>query len=136
MDVFVVCVFRASRLAKNHARVYTIKASYLTWRHNKTRSRRQQEAGRLSLESLAAHCLAQVKATGLPHAVMPARGTGHGREVRLEGLGVCVHVKRAPGSGRRGVAIERDQEVRVVIKKVDPGLKQVVAIECLDDRLE
>lgn len=87
----------------------------------------------MSLESLAAHCRSQVKATGLPHAVMPARGTGRGREVRLEGFGICVHAKRASGSGRRRVSIDKDQRVRVVLKKVDPALKQVVAIECSDD---
>ncbi|CBN79298.1 weakly similar to cyanobacterial Exoribonuclease II [Ectocarpus siliculosus] len=118
-------------------------ASYLTWRQNKTRASRDEEASRLSLEALAAHCLAQTRATGLEHAVVPARGTGRGREVRLEGLGgvgrgggggggVCVHAKRAPGSGGRGVAIRKGQAVRVVIQKVEPQLKQVVATEFVD----
>ncbi|CAM9891181.1 unnamed protein product [Scytosiphon promiscuus] len=109
-------------------------ASYLTWRQNKTRASRDEEAGRLSLESLAAHCLAQTRATGLEHAVVPARGTGQGREVRLEGLGggIRVHAKRAPGRGGRGVAIAKGQAVRVVIERVEPQLKQVVATEFLD----
>ncbi|CAB1099581.1 unnamed protein product [Ectocarpus sp. CCAP 1310/34] len=117
-------------------------ANYLTWRQNKTRASRDEEASRLSLEALAAHCLAQTRATGLEHAVVPARGTGRGREVRLEGLGgvgrggggggVCVHAKRAPGSGGRGVAIRKGQAVRVVIQKVEPQLKQVVATEFVD----
>lgn len=75
-----------------------------------------------------------MKATGLDHAVVPGRGTGRGREVRLEGLGVCVHVKRARGSGGRGVSIEQGEEVRVVIEKVEPRLKQVVATEYSPDR--
>lgn len=61
---------------------------------------------------------------------MPARGTGQGREVRLEGLGgagVQVHAKRPPG--RKGVAIEKGEAVRVVIERVEPQLKQVVATE-------
>lgn len=106
------------------------KASYLTWRQNKTRASRNEEAGRLALEALAAHCRAQTKATGLEHAVVPARGTGQGRQVRLEGLGgagVQVHAKRAPG--RRGAAIEKGEPVRVVIERVEPRLKQVVATE-------
>lgn len=70
-----------------------------------------------------------MKATGLPHAIVPARGTGKGREVRLDGLGVVVHAKRAPGSGGRGVGIDRGEEVRVVIERVEPQLKQVVATE-------
>eukprot|EP00903_Cladosiphon_okamuranus_P010020 g9502.t1 len=105
-------------------------ASYLTWRQNKTRASRNEEAGRLSLEALAAHCRAQTKATGLRHAVVPARGTGQGRQVRLEGLGgagVQVHAKRPPG--RRGVAIEKGEAVKVVIERVEPQLKQVVATE-------
>ncbi|CAN0075062.1 unnamed protein product, partial [Ectocarpus sp. 12 AP-2014] len=116
--------------------------SYLTWRQNKTRASRDEEASRLSLEALAAHCLAQTRATGLEYAVVPARGTGRGREVRLEGLGgvgrggggggVCVHAKRAPGSGGRGVAIRKGQAVKVVIQKVEPQLKQVVATEFVD----
>ncbi|CAM9345305.1 unnamed protein product [Pylaiella littoralis] len=111
-------------------------ASYLTWRQNKTRASRNEEAGRLSLEALAAHCLTQTKATGLKHAVVPARGTGQGRQVRLEGLGggVQVHAKRPPG--RRGVAIKKGQAVRVVIERVEPRLKQVVATEFFDDAEE
>ena len=110
------------------------QASYLTWRQNKTRASRNEEAGRLALEALAAHCRAQTKATGLRHAVVPARGTGQGRQVRLEGLGgagVQVHAKRPPG--RRGVAIEKGEAVRVVIERVEPQLKQVVATEFLED---
>lgn len=87
------------------------------------------ENDRLSFEALAAHCQTQMKATGLTHAVVPARGTGLGREVRLDGLGVRVHVKRAPGSGGRGTAIDEGEEVKVVIERVDPRLKQVVATE-------
>lgn len=104
-------------------------ASYLTWRQNETRTRRQEETGRLSLEALASHCRTQMKATGMPHAVVPARGTGQGREVRLDGLGVTVHVKRAPGMGGRGVAIAKGVPVKVVIERVEPQLKQVVATE-------
>lgn len=43
-----------------------------------------------------------------------------------------MHAKRAPGSGGRGVAIGKGQAVRVVIQKVEPQLKQVVATEFVD----
>lgn len=108
-----------------------MQVSYLTWRQNKTRTRRQEEAGRLSLEALATHCRTQMKATGLQHAVVPATGTGQGREVRLDGLGMTVHAKRAPGKngGRRGVAIAKGQQIKVLIERVEPRLKEVVATE-------
>lgn len=75
-----------------------------------------------------------MKATGLRYAIVPARGTGKGREVRLDGLGVLVHVKRAPGKKghRRGVAIHEGQEVKVMIERVAPHLKEVVATEFHD----
>ena len=42
-----------------------------------------------------------------------------------------MHAKRAPGT--RGAAIERGRAVRVVIERVEPRLRQVVATEFLDD---
>lgn len=76
----------------------------------------------LTLETSSSH----------PHAVARTL-LCHRPQVRLDGLGVTVHVKRAPGAGGRGSAIPKGKPVKVVIDRVEPQLKQVVATEYDED---
>ncbi|CAM9569790.1 unnamed protein product [Chrysoparadoxa australica] len=122
----------ASATGKNHLSRRQIgdAVHYLTTAKNRSRREADETNARLMLESLAAHCARQMKATGATFAVVPGTATGRGREVMVDGLGVLVIAKQPKGPGGGGGRdFKRGAPVQVKIGKVETRGKAALQVE-------